>query len=107
MIKIVKRLFLRQAFLTYSYILNLIFFILNLLPHFIRYILFKILFKKYGKKVMIDYKTFFRYMNNIEIYDNVSINRGCELFTSANLGTKIILKNNVILSPNVKIYRLF
>jgi maltose O-acetyltransferase len=74
------------------------------MPYFIRYIFFKVLFKEYGKNVMIDYKTFFRYMSSIKIGNNVSINRGCEFFTSANLGTIIDIKDNVTFSPNVKIY---
>ncbi len=53
---------------------------------------------------MIDYKTFFRYMGGIQIGNNVSINRGCEFFTSANLGTIIDIQDNVTFSPNVKIY---
>jgi maltose O-acetyltransferase len=74
------------------------------MPHFIRYIFFKILFKEYGKNVMIDYKTFFRYFGGIKIGNNVSINRGCEFFTSSYLGTIIDIKENVVFSPNVKIY---
>jgi len=104
MIHILKKYFFKHAFLLYSYVLNLVFFILDLLPHFLRDLFFKLSFKKMGKNVLIDYKTFFRYMGNIEIGNGVSINRGCELFTSANLGAKIIIKDNVVLSPNVKIY---
>lgn len=104
MISFIKKYFFKQAFLIYSYALNLLFFMLDLMPHFIRYIFFKIFFKKYGKNVMIDYKTFFRYMGSIEIGNNVSINRGCEFFTSANLGSVINIKDNVTFSPNVKIY---
>lgn len=104
MVNFVKKHFFRQAFLIYSYIVNLLFFILDLMPHFIRYIFFKIFFKKFGKNVMIDYKTFFRYMNRIKIGNNVNINRGCEFFTSANLGTVIEIKDNVTFSPNVKVY---
>lgn len=104
MIIFIKKYFFKQAFLSYSYLLNLLFFILDLMPHFIRNIVFKVLFKKLGKNVMIDYKTFFRYMKGITIGNNVNINRGCEFFTSANLGTIIDIKNNVTFSPNVKIY---
>lgn len=53
---------------------------------------------------MIDYKTFFRYMSGIRVGNNVSINRGCEFFTSANLGTTIDIGDNVTFSPNVKLY---
>lgn len=104
MINFIKKHFFRDAFLLYSYYLNIAFFILDLLPHFIRDIFFKISFKKFGKNVTVDYKTFFRYMSTIEIGDNVSINRGCEFYTSANLGTVIKLEEHVVLSPNVKIY---
>ena len=104
MINFIKKTFFKQAFLIYSYLLNLLFFVLDLMPHFIRYVFFKIMFKKYGKNVMIDYKTFFRYMGGIKIGNNISINRGCEFFTSADLGTIIDIKDNVVFSPNVKIY---
>ena len=104
MIDYLKKNFFKQTFLLYSYFLNILFFTLDLMPHFIRYIFFKNLFKKFGKNVIIDYKTFFRYMHHIEIGNEVSINRGCELFTSANLGKKIILNDHVTLSPNVKLY---
>ncbi len=104
MIDFIKKYFFKQAFLLYSYLLNLFFFVMDLMPHFIRYIFFKLLFKSYGKNVMIDYKTFFRYMSGIKIGDNVCINRGCEFFTSANLSTIIDIKENVVFSPNVKIY---
>lgn len=104
MIIFAKKYFFKQAFLIYSYILNLLFFILDLLPHFIRNLFFKFFFKKIGKNNMIDYKTFFRYMKNISLGDNVSINRGCEFFTSANLNAKIVLEDNVVISPNVKFY---
>lgn len=104
MLNFIKKYFFKHAFLIYSYMLNLIFVIIDLMPHFVRYIFFKVFFKKYGKNVMIDYKTFFRYMGGIQIGNNVSINRGCEFFTSANLGTIIDIKDNVTFSPNVKIY---
>jgi len=104
MIQFIKRFFFKDAFLLYSYFLNLVFLLLDILPHFIRNIFFRVGFHQYGKNVMIDYRTFFRYMSYIKIGNNVSINRGCELFTSANLGTYITLKDNVTLSPHVKIY---
>lgn len=101
---LLNRLIHRHAFSLYSYGLHLIFFVLDLLPHFIRNIYFKMTFSKLGKGVLIDYKTFFRCMSHIEIGDNVGINRGCEFFTSVTLPKKIILHNNVTLSPNVKFF---
>ena len=104
MIKLIKKYFFKQAFLIYSYMLNLLFFVLDLMPHFIRNLFFKLFFKKLGKNVMIDYKTFFRYMSGIKIGNNVNINRGCEFFTSAHLETVIDIKDNVTFSPNVWLY---
>lgn len=104
MLSFIKEKFFKQGFLLYSYAINLCFFTLDLMPHFVRNLAFRSLFLKYGSGVMIDYKTFFRYTRKIKIGDNVSINRGCEFFTSANLGSVINIGNNVVFSPNVKIY---
>ncbi|MGL1890234.1 MAG: acyltransferase [Spirochaetaceae bacterium] len=43
-------------------------------------------------------------MKKISIGDNVSINRGTELYTSLNINCNIIIKDNVVISPNVKFY---
>jgi acetyltransferase-like isoleucine patch superfamily enzyme len=93
-----------NIFLLYSYFSTIIFFLLDLLPHFVRNIFFKMFLGKMGRGVMIDYKVYLRYFKNIEIGSNVSINRGCELYTSHPLKRKIILGNNVTISPNVKFY---
>jgi len=100
----IKKKFFTHAFLIFSYVLNVLYFILNISPPFVRNIFFRVALKKMGINVLIDYGVFFRYMKKIELGDNVSINRGCEFFTSVNLKHQIILKNNVTLSPNVKIY---
>ncbi|AII14029.1 maltose O-acyltransferase (MAT)-like acetyltransferase [Campylobacter iguaniorum] len=105
MVLFIKKYFFKQAFLCYSYFLHIMFFIMDMMPFFIRDIFFKFSFKKYGQSVIIDYKTFFRYMNKIQIGNFVSINRGCEFYTSADNGGSIIdIKDHVIFSPNVKIY---
>ncbi len=94
-------------FSTYSYLTNLIFLIIELLPPFLRFIFFKIAFKKLGSNSLIDYKTYFRYPSKISIGDNVAINRGCEFYPSFLVnGGDITIGNNVVLSPNVKIYAI-
>ena len=82
----------------------MMFVLMDLLPHFLRNIFFKALLGRMGKKVMIDYKVYMRYLKNIELGNRVAINRGCQFYTSAHLGKKIILGNNVIVSPNVRFY---
>ena len=56
--------------------------LLEISPPFLRTLVFKILFKEFGKNVFIDYKCYFRYPSKIKIGNNVFINRGCEFYSS-------------------------
>jgi acetyltransferase-like isoleucine patch superfamily enzyme len=106
-LKYMKLKVLIFLFSTYSYLNNLIFLIIELLPSFLRVIFFKIALKRLGSNSLIDYKTYFRYPSKISIGDNVAINRGCEFYTSFLVkGGEITLGNNVVLSPNVRIYAI-
>lgn len=94
-------------FSTYSYVLNLAFLFLELMPPFVRWIAFKLLLKKLGRNVLIDYKTYLRYPGKISIGDHVAINRGCELYASFLVEHgRITLGNRVTLSPNVRLYAI-
>lgn len=90
---------------SYSYLLNLGFLLLELIPYPLRIIAFKLFFDRLGKTVLIDYGTYFRYPKKIRIGDGVSINRGCELY-AAHLATggTITIGNNVALGPHVKVF---
>lgn len=95
----------RFLFSTYSYLFNIFYIILEVLPPFLRELIFKLMFKKYGVKNNIDYKTYFRYPSKIKIGSNVWINRGCLLFGSYHIKeAEIILGNNIALGPNVTIF---
>lgn len=92
-------------FINYSYISNLLFFILDILPPFLRTIIFKIIFLKFGSKSYIDYTTFWRYSKKISIGDNVSINRGCKFYASYFVKDAYIeIGNNVVIAPDVTFY---
>jgi len=104
MINRLKEHIFKDAFLIYSYLSNLLFIILNLLPHFMRNLFFRLVLSEFGKDTIIDYMVYFRYFKGVEIGDHVSINRGCEFFTSANLAAKIRIGNHVAIAPNVKFY---
>jgi len=96
-----------SLFLSYSYFSNSLNSILNFLPPFLRIIFFKIILKKIGKNCLIDYKTYFRYPNKISIGNFVSVNRGCEFYPSYLIDDGYItIGNNVVISPNVKIYAI-
>lgn len=90
---------------SYSYFFNLIFLMLECLPHPVRILIFRCFFGKLGRAPLIDYGTYFRYPRKIRLGDNVAINRGCELIASrlAEGGT-ITIGNNVLLGPNVKVF---
>jgi acetyltransferase-like isoleucine patch superfamily enzyme len=92
-------------FNVYSYLGNIFYIMSNLLPHPIRILLFKFLFKKMGKDVFIDHWCYFRYAHQICVGDNVSINRKCSIYGSYyNKDIQIVIGNNVALAPEVKIF---
>lgn len=77
------------------------------MPPFIRWVAFKLLFKRLGQNPLIDYKVYLRYPRKISFGNHVAINRGCELYASFKVADGyIILGNNVTLSPNVKLYTI-
>lgn len=87
-------------FSIYSYITTIGWKLLDICPPFIRRLVFMIFLKKLGKKGNIDYTVYMRYMNKIEIGDNVWINRGCKLFAShAIKDMKISIGNHVAIGP--------
>ena len=91
-----------KIYYTYSYINNLFNLVIDLLPPFLRFVVFKILLGKLGKNVLIDFKVYFRYLKKISIGDNVEINRGCQFFPSYKIKrAKILIKDNVVIAPNV------
>jgi len=104
MINSLKKHAFKDAFLLYSYFSHLLFIMLNLSPHFIRNLIFRLLLSKLGTAPIIDYSVYFRYFKGIEIGDYVSINRGCEFFTSSNLDAMIRIGNHVAIAPHVKFY---
>ena len=92
-------------FSIFSYISNLIWLVLDLLPQFIRKLFFKLVFKHFGRQSMFDYKCYARYPWRVKIGNNVSINRGCEFYSSMRSEQGYItLENNVVLGPKVTIF---
>lgn len=86
----------------YSWITGILWGSGDLLPQFIRNLLFKILLKDYGQKSMIDYKTYIRYPFRVKIGSYITINRGCQFFSSYyNKDVEITIGNHVAVAPNV------
>ncbi|MBK8893855.1 MAG: maltose O-acetyltransferase [Propionivibrio sp.] len=92
------------TFGAYSFVENLLLMSLELLPHPVRYWIFKALLKHLGANSMVDYETYFRYPWKISIGNNVSINRGCEFFGSMVAGgAHISIGNHCTLAPHVRV----
>jgi acetyltransferase-like isoleucine patch superfamily enzyme len=92
-------------FSLFSYITNILWLIIDFLPQFLRQLVFKISFKKYGSGNMIDYKSYVRYPWKVLIGDNVIINRRCELYPSLKTQEGLItLENNVVMGPGVVVF---
>lgn len=95
----------RFLFSTYSFFTSLGWKFMDIFPPFIRNIFFKIFLHKMGENVNIDYDVYMRYLNHIEIGDNVWINRGSQIYASHYFkNVKITLGNHVTVGPNVHFY---
>jgi acetyltransferase-like isoleucine patch superfamily enzyme len=90
---------------TYGY-LNYIFFgFINIMPYPVRWFFLKLVLKKMGCNVLIDYGCYIRYPWKVSIGSNVSFNRGCNIYASMQIKeAEIIIENNVALGPNVTIF---
>lgn len=94
----------RTLFGAYSFFENLFRLLLEVLPHVLRLLIFKVVLKRLGGGSMIDYQTYFRYPWKISIGRNVWINRGCEFYGSMMSGNaQISIGNNCALGPRVRI----
>lgn len=93
---------LRNLFSLYSYFLNITILINDLLPPLFRNFILRLLFKKMGKNVYIDYGVYFRFPKKIEIGNEVTIGKGSKLFPSFhNSEAYIRIGNNIRIGPDV------
>lgn len=90
----------------YSWITSIGYFLLDLLPAFLRKCVLKLVLGSFGKGGMIDRKVYFRYPGKIYIGKRCAINRGCSFFASAHSKDKknIVIGDHVVIGPNVTIF---
>lgn len=94
----------RFLFSTYSFVENSLRLLLEVLPHPLRFLIFKVLLARLGSKSMIDYQTYFRYPWKISIGNGVWINRGCEFYGSMLAGNaQITIGDHCALGPRVRV----
>ncbi len=95
----------RIAFSSYSYGNKFLNIALDLFPPLLRTCVLKLFLGQLGKGCLIDYGVYFRYLNKIQIGNNVEINRGCQFFPSYKFKhSMIMIGDNTIVGPNVKFY---
>ncbi len=92
-------------FIYFSYLDNAFHALLDMMPPFIRTLIFKIMFKKIGKNALIDYGCYFRFPRKIVIGDNISINRKCNFYGSFMIQDAFIkMGDNVVIAPECSFY---
>ena len=75
------------------------------MPPFIRWAYFKLLCKRFGRRVLLDYDTYIRYPHKVSIGNDVAINRGCRIYPSLlNKQASISLEDGVVLGPQVTFF---
>ena len=62
----------RIAFSAFSYVDHLLFLVLNIMPPFVRWAFYKLLCRRYGRRVLLDYDTYIRYPHKVSIGDDVA-----------------------------------
>ncbi len=89
----------------YSFFINLLHIFLNITPYPARGWVHRLIIGKAGYGILIDYGCFIRYPWKLYLGSNVSINRGCSLFSSSipDVG-RIFIGSNVALGPGVSIF---
>lgn len=86
----------------YSWLANLGWTLLDLLPPQVRNLIFHLLLGSYGKGSMIDYRTYIRYMSKVHIGSRTTVNRGCRFFGSHHYkDVKITIGDHVAIAPEV------
>lgn len=93
---------MRALFNLYSWVTNILWIIMDILPQILRSILFGLVLKSFGKKSTIDYQTYIRYPTHVRIGDHTMINRGCRLIASFHSkNVEIAIGSHVAVAPEV------
>lgn len=95
-----RKLFLQRS---YFYFESLAWGVLELCPTFVRSLVFRAAFQKFGAVSWIDYGCYVRYPWKVSIGTMTSINRGCRFYPAfaSGKGPQIVIGNNVALGPGV------
>lgn len=94
----------RIIFENFSYLENLAYILLALIPPLVRRFVYKLMFKNFGRNIHIGEKSYFRYPWKISIGDNVNLGRGTQIIASIQVkDAYVIIEDNVMCAPNLTI----
>lgn len=89
----------------YDYATKIFDLVVFALPPFLRRPIYKLVFKEFGKNVMIGEKSHFHYPWKVKIGNNVSIGRGAQIYPSYQFKDMyIVFEDNVMVAPNLTIF---
>lgn len=88
---------------TYLYFLNLYHLLLGLLPEPLRGFGYGLILKSQGRGVFYDAKVYVKFPWLVEIGNNVSLNRGIEIYPSYLTGHGVRIGNDVLIGPGAKL----
>ncbi len=90
----------RELFGIYSWVTSLLWGLMNLLPPVLRSLVFRLVLKRCGREVYIDYRTYIRYASRVSVGSYTWINRGCRFFASHyNKDVEIRIGEHVAIAP--------
>jgi acetyltransferase-like isoleucine patch superfamily enzyme len=90
------------AFENYFYIETLAWGVANVLPPFMRRLIFKLSFKAFGTGSVLDYGSYVRYPWKVSIGNGTIVNRGCRFYASYGIrDAEIVIGDNVAVGPEV------
>jgi acetyltransferase-like isoleucine patch superfamily enzyme len=97
-----KDVFLVENF---DYAVKILDIVIYALPPLLRRPIFKLLFKEFGKNVMIGEHSHFHYPWKVKLANNVSIGRGAQFYPSYQIKDAFIqIDENVMAAPNLCIF---
>lgn len=96
----------RLLFHLYSWVTNLGWSLLDLLPQCLRGVVFRLLLEEYGNGgVTIDYHTYIRYPSKVSIGAGTTVNRGCRFYASHHHpDVRIRIGAHVAVAPEVSFF---
>jgi maltose O-acetyltransferase len=88
----------------YVWVIHCLHLILDLLPAFLRTLIWRPFLGKCGRGVLIDHRVYFKFPWLVELGDDVSVNRGAEFYPGLVEHARIRVGSNVRIAPNVRLH---